>query len=197
MCFVRITPSSLLVVMPESSQRRTSIFAKKRDEFSKSKLAMSLDYIFGRGTSRSLDFSNLEFQHSNRTGRIKYVGMKDSKELLFTFRPNGSIAPTLRAYRILLSKSKLKKIRLRPKWTVTVIDGVSDIVSNGRTVFCKHVASCNDSLRAGQDVVVLNENGELLATGRSVLSGPTIKQFKRGVAVKVREGSRKNATDES
>ncbi|MGI0091970.1 MAG: PUA domain-containing protein, partial [Nitrososphaerales archaeon] len=64
----------------------------------------------------------------------------------------------------------------------------------GRTVFCKHVVDCADLLRAGQDVAVLNEKGELLAAGRTLLSGPTIKQFKRGAAVKIREGSsRKNA----
>ena len=63
-------------------------------------------------------------------------------------------------------------------------------------MFCKHVISCSNELRAGQDVAILNEAGDLLAAGRTVLSGPVIKQFKRGVAVKVREGA-KHATDES
>ena len=182
--------------MARSSEKRVSVFAKKRDAFSISKLAMSLDYIFGRGTSRPLDYSKLDFKYSHRTGRLKYVYHKDFKDLLFTFRANGSIAPTVSGYKSLLSGRKLTNIKRRPRWTITVIDGVSEFVSKGRTVFCKHVVACSDDLRAGQDVVVLNERGEILATGRSILSGPTIKQFKRGVAVKVREGSQKNASDE-
>jgi uncharacterized protein with predicted RNA binding PUA domain len=182
--------------MARAVEKKATTFVKKRDEFSKSKLAMSLDYIFGRNTSRSLDYSKLDFQYSHRTGRLKYVFLKDAKNLLFTFRPNGSIAPTIAGYSILLSKHKLANIRRRPAWSVTVTDGVSDIVSEGRTVFCKHVVACSNSLRAGQDVAILNEKGELLATGRSILAGSTIKQFKRGAAVKVREGSQKNASDE-
>jgi archaeosine-15-forming tRNA-guanine transglycosylase len=37
---------------------------------------------------------------------------------------------------------------------------------------------------------VLNERGELLAVGRTVVSSLVMKQFKKGVAVKVREGIR-------
>lgn len=182
--------------MAKSVKKSENTFAKKRDEFSKSKLAMSLDYIFGKDTSRALDYSNLAFQYSHRTGRLKYVSAKDTEDLLFSFRPNGSIAPTISGYTIFLSKHKLTNVLRRPRWTVTVIDGVSEFVSSGRTVFCKHVVSCSDSLRAGQDVTILNEKGELLATGRAIISGPWIKQFKRGAAVKVREGSQKIAPDE-
>lgn len=84
-----------------------------------------------------------------------------------------------------------------------MIDGVTEFVSGGKTVFCKHIVHCDDSLRANEDVVVLNEGGELLAVGRSIIAGPLMKQFKRGVAVKVRQGrtsrggsSELNATDE-
>lgn len=183
--------------MSNCSKKRVSAFQKKRDDFSKSKLAMTLDYIFGKSSSRSLDFSKLDFQYSNRTSRLKYVRLDDSKDLLFTFRANGSLAPTITGYRILLSKINLANIHKRPSWSLTVIDGVSEFVSQGRTVFCKHIVYCSDNLRAGQDVVILGENGNILASGRSILSGPTIKQFKRGAAVKVREGSQKNAPDES
>ncbi len=161
-------------------------FAIRRDEFSKWKLAMSIDYIFGKNTSRVLNYSNLRFQYSRRTGRLKYVLENDS--VLFSLRPNGSIAPSRLGFSKLLSKTKLTKLRDRPRWSVTVVDAVSPIVSQGKTVFCKHVVYCSDLLRAGEDVAILNEKGAILAVGRSTLSGPTIKQFKRGAAVKVREG---------
>ena len=182
--------------MAKSVKKGANTFANKQLEFSVSKLAMSLDYIFGPHTSRKLDYSVLEFQYSRRTGRLKYILAKGTKNVLFSFRPNGSIAPTLLGYALLLSKHKLTNIRRRPRWTVTVIGGVSEFVSKGKTVFCKHVASCSDNLRAGQDVAILNEKGELLASGRSIIAGPLIKQFKRGAAVKVREGIQKVASDE-
>jgi uncharacterized protein with predicted RNA binding PUA domain len=161
-----------------------------RDDFAKSKLAMSLEYIFGKGTSKNLDFEKVDFQYSRRTGRLKYVIEKSSQKILFTFRANGSIAPTLLGANMLLSNRKLSRIGSRPAWTITVIDGVSDFISNGRTVFCKHVVHCSDLLLAGEDVAVLNESGKLLAMGKSILAGPVLKEFKRGAAVKIREGSK-------
>lgn len=160
------------------------------------KLSMSLDYIFGKNTSRAILGMDLEFEYSRRTGRIRYVLAAVSKNVLFSLRPNGSIAPSIQGFRSLLSKCRLSSIRTRPSWVLTVLNGVSEVVSTGKTVFCKHVVACSNELRAGQDVAILNEAGDLLAAGRTVLSGPVIKQFKRGVAVKVREGV-KHATDES
>ena len=189
--------ASCYKIMPRSAVKSANAFAKKRDEFSKSKLTMTLDYIFGKSTSRSLKYSDLEFKYSRRTGRLKYVLAKGAKNVLFSFRPNGSIAPTMQGFAMLLSNHKLAKIKNRPRWSVTVIDGVSEVVAGGKTVFCKHVVACSDSLRAGQDVAILNEKGDLLATGRTIIAGPLMKQFKRGAAVKVREGVQKIASDES
>ena len=169
---------------------------ERREQFSAMKLSMSLDYIFGKNTSKAISGMNVEYQYSRRTGRIRYVLAAGSKKVLFSLRPNGSIAPSIQGFRSLLSKRRLSSIRTRPAWILTVVDGVSEVVSAGKTVFCKHVVACSNELRAGQDVAVLNESGDLLAAGRTVLAGPVIKQFKRGVAVKVREGV-EHATDES
>ena len=147
---------------------------------------MSLDYIFGKGTSKCLDFDVIDFQYSRKTGRLRYVMDRESKEILFTFRANGSIAPTIKGAKMMLGKVILKKSR--PRWVVTVIDGISEFIASGKTVFCKHVAECDKNLKAGEDVAVLNQKGKLLAVGKSVVTGALMKQFKRGVAVKVREG---------
>lgn len=175
------------IVIPYKSQRLAKTEAEL--EALKSKLGMSLDYVFGRGTSRSINFEHLEFELSPRTGRLRYVRHKTTNDILFTFRSNGSIAPTIKGASLMLGGKVSKGIKRRPRWIITVIDGVSSIVSSGNTVFCKHVVHCDDSLRSNEDVVVLNQKGELLAVGRTVLSGRAIKQFKRGAALKVREGS--------
>lgn len=169
--------------MPAMKKETFSSFA--RAAASKSKLSMSLDYIFGGGTSKKLNFDSLRFEHSRRTGRLRYVVDKVSGEILFTLRPNGSIAPTLLGAKFMLGPRKRKA---KPRWVVIVIDGVSEFISQGRSVFCRHVASCDDELRAGEDVAILNESGELLAVGKTIVPGAYMKQFKKGVAVKVREG---------
>ena len=155
---------------------------------------MSFDYIFGRGTSSLLDFREIDFQYSRKTGRIRHILDKNTHVVLFTFRPNGSVAPTTAGASRLLSNKRIQRkihgaITSRPRWTITVSDGVSEVVSKGGTVFCKHVVHCDDSLCAGEDLAVLNEKGKLLAAGRAILAGPLIKQFKKGAAVKVREGT--------
>ncbi len=48
--------------MVKSVEKGANTFANKQLEFAVSKLAMSLDYIFGPNTSRKLDYSVLEFQ---------------------------------------------------------------------------------------------------------------------------------------
>ena len=151
---------------------------------------MSLDYIFGKGTGKKLDFEKLNFKYSRRTGRLKYVIDKSSEKILFTFRSNGTIAPTIMGAESMISGLNISRIKARPRWMITVLDGVSDFISNGRTVFCKHVVFCRESLRPGEDVAVVNESGRLLAMGKSMLAGPVLKQFKRGAAVKIREGAR-------
>ena len=158
----------------------------------RSKLIMSFDYIFGRGTSKRLDFEKFDFQYSRRTGRVRYVVDKHSKAILFTLRPNGSVAPTILGARSMLGTRIPKKSR--PRWVVTVIDGVSDVVGSGKTVFCRHVAACSNDLIAGEDVMVANQRGDLLAVGKTVVPASVMKQFKKGVAVKVREGIRGNGS---
>ena len=175
--------------MPEKIKARIKNRNSKREQFDKSKTSMSLDYIFGSKTSAKMDFSRVAFAHSRRTGRIRHLTDKTTGDVLFSFRPNGSIAPTVAGALLLTSKKSNPKRSSSNDWEITVIDGVSEVVSKGKTVFCKHVVSCSDSLRPGEDVSILNEKGELLAVGKSVLGGPTVKQFKRGQAVKIREGS--------
>jgi conserved protein with predicted RNA binding PUA domain len=179
----------------ELTRKSTNVIAREhfvssRKEFAKAKLAMSLDYIFGRGTSKKLKFDEMDYQYSRKTGRLRYVIDPGKKKVFFTFRANGSIAPTVDGARLLVGYKKLKRFSSRPRFVVTVLNGVSDFIAQGKTVFCKHVVSCDKSLRAGEDVVILNEEGELLGVGKSVLPCQLMKQFKRGVAVKVREGIR-------
>ncbi len=61
-------------------------------------------------------------------------------------------------------------------------------MAEGRNVFAKHVVEADKELRPQDEVIVVDEEDNLVAVGKAVLSGEEMKVFKHGVAVKVRKG---------
>ena len=74
---------------------------------------------------------------------------------------------------------------------VIVEEGVEKFISEGRNLFAKNVVSSDTKIKPKDDVIISDLYGRILAVGRSALSGPEILAFKRGIAVKVRKGSKK------
>jgi uncharacterized protein with predicted RNA binding PUA domain len=60
-------------------------------------------------------------------------------------------------------------------------------VSEGRSLFCRHVEWCGSNIKVGSDVAVLY-NIRVIAVGVAMLSSGLMKRYSRGVAVKVRQG---------
>ncbi len=58
----------------------------------------------------------------------------------------------------------------------------------GRNVFAKFVVDADPNIRPYDEVLVVNGNDELLATGQTLLNGEELKIFQQGLAVKVRRG---------
>jgi conserved protein with predicted RNA binding PUA domain len=140
--------------------------------------ATMLDYEFGPGTSRALPKSGLQFIYSKRSGRMKQV-LHDG-QLLATIRPNGAIAPTVYGAGLLM------KSKAYAQNTVVVEADAVRFVSEGRSVFCKFVKSVGKNVLPGGEVAVLDPAGNVIAVGSARLHGDFIRQFKAGVAVKVR-----------
>jgi conserved protein with predicted RNA binding PUA domain len=61
-------------------------------------------------------------------------------------------------------------------------------VSEGRSLFCKHVEWCGSNVKVGSDVAIIDKRDIVIATGRSLFGSITMKCYQKGVAVKVREG---------
>ena len=80
--------------------------------------------------------------------------------------------------------SKMKQ----PPNIVKVETDVSEHIRAGGDVFAKHVIVADENLSPADEVILTDNNGSLLGVGRAVLSGPEMKRFGRGVAVKVRRG---------
>jgi predicted RNA-binding protein (TIGR00451 family) len=74
---------------------------------------------------------------------------------------------------------------------VTVRNDVSEFVADGGDVFAAHVVKVDDAIHSKDEVIVVDEDGRVLAVGRALLSGSEMLAFKIGVAVKVRHGCRK------
>jgi len=72
---------------------------------------------------------------------------------------------------------------------VKVSKDAAPFVAKGKSVFAKHVVDADEKIRPREEVIVLDERGEVLAVGRAVLTGAEMEAFKCGVAVRVRRGA--------
>lgn len=150
------------------------------------KIRSTADYQFGKGVGSQLFPENVEIVRSKNTGRIRHVFLNG--ELLATLRPtNGFFALAPAGARRIVEK--VRPLRL---W-VKVSAEAERFVRAGRSVFAKHVVEADEEIRAGEEVVVINERNEVLAVGVAVLTGKEMKAFERGVAVRVRKGVKKES----
>jgi len=141
------------------------------------------DYQFGKGAGKALFPDSCKFLLSS-TGRIRQI-----------FDGNTRIA-TMKAdsgwFTLSIEGAKrLHRAFKYPKLRVVVIDEVSEFIAEGRSVFAKHVVDVDRSIRANDEVIVVNTKDELLATGKAILSAFEMLEMERGVAVKVRQGVKK------
>ena len=144
------------------------------------KLRHTIDALFGTGVSRHLP-RDVDMTFSRKTGRIRTVSHRG--ELLCTLRIDGGLAITPSFAQMMV------KSRAFRENCIEVSADAAPFVREGKSVFCKHVVWCGKNVRIAGDTPVLFE-GEVIAVGRAVLSGAMITDFRRGVAVKIRDSVR-------
>ncbi len=71
---------------------------------------------------------------------------------------------------------------------VVVEDETAEFVRGGRSVFCKFVVAAGKNVLPRSEVAITDSSGEILGVGTAVVNGRFMKQFKSGIAVKVRGG---------
>jgi uncharacterized protein with predicted RNA binding PUA domain len=74
-------------------------------------------------------------------------------------------------------------------YRVVIRNDVAEFVAKGKNAFAQHVVDADPGIRAEDEVLVVNEAGDLIGTGPAMLSGGEMREFKYGVAVQVRKGS--------
>jgi len=139
------------------------------------KLMGMADYLLGRGAGKLFAGARIEWSKTRRMRRIY-----SSDKLITTVRASDSfLVPTIEGAELLL---KLPPPRNR----VVVIDDAVEFVKEGKSVFAGFVDSCDPELRPYQEVIVVDKNDELLATGTAKLNAQEMAAYQKGVAVKIR-----------
>ena len=138
------------------------------------------DYQFGKGVGTILFPDNTRYILS-RTGRIRQL--VEGEKRIATVRANDGF--------LILSVhggQKIKEALPYPKKRVVVNDDAAPFVAKGKTAFARHVIDCDPELRALEEIIVVDKDDNLLATGQAMLAAPEIRSFKKGTAVNVRYG---------
>jgi conserved protein with predicted RNA binding PUA domain len=149
------------------------------------KIRSIANYQFGKGVGEHLFPDNITIEYSPRTGRIRYINLKG--ERLATLRPtDGLLSLSLKAAEFMVHNTPFAKC------FVTVQNDVSPFIAKGGDVFAVHVAKVDEEIGARDEVIVIDENREVLAVGRAMLSSSEMLAFKTGVAVKTRHGKKKS-----
>ncbi len=138
------------------------------------------DYQFGRGAGEVLFPDDVHFQFST-TGRVRQILQGNNR--LATLRARDGL------FTLGITGAKvLHGFVEYPGHRVAVNNDAAPFVAKGRTAFARHVLAVDPEIRSGQEVLVVDENDRLLATGKAMLSACEMLSFKKGMAVDVRLG---------
>lgn len=141
------------------------------------------EFQFGSDVASCLFKGGLAFriQRSVNTWRIRNVLL-----------PNNSLFLVLRAQDNLFSLTlkageKIKECLPFPRLRVVVRDEIQEVLKKQGNVFAKHVVDVDRGLRAGDEAIVVTSKDQLIAVGKMRLSGEEVTEYKKGVALTVRE----------
>ena len=138
------------------------------------------DYQFGKGAGCALFPDDVEFQMSS-TGRVRQI-LVDGKRLATVRAHDGMLTLGI------AGAMKLHVFLKFPKNRVVVNSDAAPFVAKGKNAFARHVVDADPEIRAGEEVMVVDEKDSLLATGKTALSALEMTAFKKGVAVEIRGG---------
>ncbi|MDG6242796.1 MAG: pseudouridine synthase [Methanolobus sp.] len=144
------------------------------------KVRVMADIQFGKGCGEVLFPDGVTFQLS-KTRRVrqiqyngKHIATVRAKDGMLTLSIDGAIA--------------LHDMLERPASRVVICEDAVPFVSKGKTAFAKHVLDMDPGLRAGDEVIIVDNSDVVLATGQLLLSPQEAIHMDRGPAVDVRRG---------
>ncbi len=158
-----------------------SIKKPSKDE-ARSYIMAIAEYQFGEGAGEA--FRDAFVELSRKTGMPRQIKAKGKH--LATFRAEDGLL-TLG----IEGAKRLHEVLPFPKMRVVVNEDAEPFAKRGKNVFAKFVVDADPEIRPYDEVLVVNERDELLATGQTLLNGGELRVFQSGLAVKVRRGVEK------
>jgi uncharacterized protein with predicted RNA binding PUA domain len=140
------------------------------------------DYQFGRGAGPAIVPTDepLDVERS-KTGRPRQLRIDEGR--LASYNTDGRLSLGVAGGR------RLQATLDPPECRVTVGEESEPFVLDGKNAFAKFVTAVDDSIRPGDEVLVVREDDRLLGVGRAELSAAAMRAFETGMAVMVREGA--------
>ncbi|MBB5253117.1 PUA domain-containing protein [Sulfurisphaera ohwakuensis] len=135
--------------------------------------------------------STFFIQRSLTTNRIRNI-LTEDKKLFLVLRAQDNLFSITE-----ISGQIIKNCTSPPSFRFIIKNEVAGFIREGRNAFCKFVINSDPSIRAGDEVLVVDEQDNLLAVGRAKVSGEEVKQYKRGLAVIVKRGIKNVYQDNS
>ncbi|MCO6041817.1 tRNA guanosine(15) transglycosylase TgtA [Thermococcus alcaliphilus] len=174
-------PKYLSLTFPFAQSEGEEDFTIEKPSKEEAKLYVQAvaEYQFGEGASEA--FKDIFVELSRKTGMPRQI--KARGKHIATFRAEDGLL-TLG----IEGAKRLHKVLPYPRMRVVVNEDAEPFARRGKNVFAKFVVDADESIRPYDEVLVVNENDELLATGQSLLNGKELKIFQQGLAVKVRRG---------
>ena len=145
------------------------------------RIIMIADYQFGSGAGEGLFNEEVKIVKSRKTRKIRHV--YDGDELIATLRASDGV--------FVLAKEGARRLHRYlpyPKNRVVVNEDAEPFAREGKSIFAKFVINCDIDIHAKEEVLIVNEQDQLLAFGKSILNGKEILDFNTGQAVKTRKG---------
>jgi len=139
------------------------------------------DMQFGRGAADALFSNPLKIVKSRKTGRIRNV-MSDGRHVVSMRAHDGLFTLKLAGAR------RLHAAFSPPSMRVIVDAETAPFYRAGANVFAKFVRGADPDLRPGDEVIVVDPADAIIATGQARMNAEELRSFRRGVAVRVREG---------
>ncbi len=122
---------------------------------------------------------DFEITFSKTTGKIRHV--RRGEDTVFTLVPNtGLLIPTY------VGGLELMKLGISSDYIVTMDSSVAEFVAKGKSALAKFVRNASPGTIAGEEVLIVDEDSNLLGAGRAVLDGIEMLAFNRGAAVATR-----------
>ncbi len=152
-----------------------------QEEFDAMKIKMIADYQFGKGAGDALFSGNLKIVKSKNTGKIRNV-IVDGKHVASLRAEDGFFTLRIEGARRLHTYFPFPRLR------VIVSDESAEFNRIGKNVFAKFIIDADENIRPGDEVIVVDENDNLVAVGKTLMNRFEMLYFTKGMAVKVREG---------